>query len=438
MWRKLAIGALIGLGALIALIGLGELLGARTFARVGALAAEVRPPILVGVVHSLSGPLEPYERPLRDAELLAIKEINEKGGIDGQLLEVVEADGRSDPRTFASQARRLIENSKVSVVFGGWTSESRKAMLPVVEELNSLLVFPGDFEGIEESTRIVYAGVTANQQVVPAVRWGVEVRGSRKPFLLSTDEVWSRTAAAIARDHLLTADILPVGETSIPAGGDGVATAVAAIQKAQPDLIFNFAFGETNTTLFPALRRAGIAADRSPVISFRVSEDDGRRIVADDLSGHYLASDYFSTLDTQANRDFLRRFKLHHGDDRTPSAPAVLAYEGVQLWAAAAEEAGEPAADRVVPHLARTSIDAPQGVITVDPDNRSTWRPCHLGRFRPDGQVEILWSIERPIRPSLYTSTRGEGDWRAFLDNLKVGWRGNWSGGGQAPAVPPG
>jgi urea transport system substrate-binding protein len=438
MWRKTAIGALIAIGALVALLIVGELVGARTFSRLGTLAAEVRPPILVGVIHSLSGPLEPFERPLRDAELLAVKEINEKGGIGGRLLEVVEADGRSDPRTFASHARRLIETTKVSVVFGGWTSEARKLMLPVVEELNSVLVFPGDFEGVEEASHIVYAGTTANQQVVPAVRWAIDRLGSKKPFLLSNDEVWSRTVAAIAADQLRSATIEPAGELSISSGADGVAAAVAAIQKAQPDLILNFTIGDTNTALFPGLRRAGITSASSPVISFRMSEDDGRRIVADDLSGHYLASDYFGSIDNAANRDFLRRYKAHHGDDRTPSAPAVIAYEGVHLWAKAAEEAGDPAPSAVLPRLPRISLDAPEGVITIDPETLAVWRPCYLGRFRPDGQVEQLWSIDRPIRPAIYTITRGDSDWRAFLDGLRAGWRGNWSGPGQGQANPPG
>ncbi|WP_435022643.1 transporter substrate-binding protein (plasmid) [Tundrisphaera sp. TA3] len=438
MWRKTAIGALIGIGALVALVVLGELAGSRTFARIGSLAAEVRPPILVGVIHSLSGPLEPYERPLRDAELLAVKQINDRGGIGGRLLEVVEADGRSDPRTFASQARRLIESNKVSVVFGGWTAESRRLMRPVIEELNSLLVFPGDFEGIEEASRIMYAGTTANQQVVPAVRWAIDRLSVKKPFLLSNDEVWSRTVAEIARDQLRCSGIEPAGELSISPGVDGVAAAVAAIRRAQPDLILNFTSGDTNTALFTSLRRAGITAAGSPALSFRMTEDDGRRINADDLSGHYLAADYLTTLDTLSNREFLRIFKAHHGDDRMPSAPAVMAHEGVRMWAKAAEEAGDPSSANVLPRLPRISLDAPEGVISVDSAIRAVWRPCHVGRFRPDGQIEATWSIDRPIRPVLYTITRGDGDWRSFLDGLREGWRGNWSGAGQTPAVPPG
>ena len=170
-----------------------------------------------------------------------------------------------------------------------------------------------------------------------------------------------------------------------------------------------------------------------------MSEDDARRIDADDLDGHYIASDYFATLDLPANREFLRRFKAHHGDDRTPSAPSVIAYEAVMLWARAAEEAGDPAADRVLLHLPRASLDAPEGVVTIEPENLAVWRPSHVARARPDGRFEVVWSIDRPIRPLTYTVTRGNAAWEAFLEDLHAGWRGNWSGDGKAPQpVPPG
>jgi len=439
MWRRPAFVALIAFSTLALGVVIAELAGAGVFARIGSLASEARPPIVVGLLHSLSGPLEPYERPLHDAEIMALEEINARGGIGGRLLKWVEADGRSDPRTFASQARRLIEGEKASVVIGGWTSECRKAVRTIVEELDSLLIFPAEFEGLERSSHVICAGMTANQQVVPAVRWGLDLRGAKKPFLIASDEVWSRTVVAIARDQLRVSGVEPAGEAILPVGVADVGATVAAIAKAQPDLILNFLVGEANTSLFPALRRAGISADRTPVLSFRVSEEDVRRIVADDLAGHYIACGYLSSGDQPASRDFVRRFHAKYGSDRLASAPIVAAYDAVLLWAKAAEQADDPSPAAVLDRMPRLSLDAPDGVITVEADSMAVWRPALIGRARPDGQFDVVWSIDRPTRPLTYTITRSKAQWTAFLDDLRSGWRGGWSGEGGKPAanLPP-
>jgi urea transport system substrate-binding protein len=437
MRRRPAVVALVAVAALVLGIAIAELAGAGLFGRLGRLVAGAQPPIVVGLLHSTTGPLEPYERPLLDAEIMALEEINAGGGIAGRMVKWVQADGRSDPRAFAAQARRLIEVEKTSVVIGGWTSECRKAIRPVVEELGSLLVFPAEFEGLEQSPHVAYAGPSANQQVVPSVRWALDSLGSRKPFVLCSDEVWSRTVAAIAMDQLRVSGVGLAGEVAVPLAGADVGPAVAAIAKAQPDLILNFLVGEANTALFPALRKAGIRADRCPAISFRVSEEDGRRIVAEDLAGHYVACDYLSTVDSPSGRDFARRFRARFGDDRTVSAPVAAAYGAALLWARAAEQAGDPAPSRVIARLPRLSLDAPEGVVTIDPEGLASWRPSLVARARPDGQFDVAWSIERPIRPLAYTSTRSRGQWAGFLDDLRSGWRGGWSGEGKPPAGPP-
>lgn len=437
MRRRPAVVALVTVAALVLGLAIAELAGAGLFGRLGTLAAGAQPPIVVGLLHSLTGPLEPYERPLLDAEIMALEEINARGGIGGRPVRWVEADGRSDPRAFATQARRLIEAEKASVVIGGWTSECRKAIRPVVEELGSLLVFPAEFEGLETSSHVVYAGASANQQVVPSVRWALDSLGAKRPFVLCSDEVWSRTVAAIAKDQLRVSGVDLAGETILPLAGNDVGAAVAAIAKAPPDLILNFLVGEANTALFPALRKAGVRADRCPTISFRVSEDDGRRIVADDLAGHYIACDYLSTVDSPASREFVRRFRARHGDDRVASAPVAAAYGAALLWARAAEQAGDPGPARVIDRLPRLSLDAPEGVVTIDPEGQAAWRPSLVARARPDGQFDVAWSIERPIRPLIYTSTRSKGQWASFLDDLRSGWRGGWSGEGKPSAGPP-
>jgi urea transport system substrate-binding protein len=196
---------LIGLGLLAVLAGVGSAvawgLGARPLEAIAGLVAGARPPIIIGLVHSQTGPLAISEMSLIDAEILAIEEVNARGGIAGRPLRWEIADARSDPAAFAEQARRLIDEKKASVLIGGWTSECRKAMLAVVEEKGSLLIFPSNFEGIERSPHIVYSSGSANQVFPPTVRWCVDALKARKFFVVGTEEVWSRCVAEVSKDR---------------------------------------------------------------------------------------------------------------------------------------------------------------------------------------------------------------------------------------------
>lgn len=437
MWRRLAISALLLSVAVAVLIGVGELAGVHVLERVGVLAAEVRPVLKVGLIHSLSGPLEPYERPLRDAEVFALTEINRKGGIEGRLVEWVEADGGSDPRKFATLARRLIETDRVQVVIGGWTAECRRAMRPVVEELDSLLIFPGDYEGTDRSPHVINLGVTVNQNVIPATRWLLDTRGAKKPFLVGNDEIWSRVAMAIARDQFKVSGVEAAGEAVVPFGGDDMNGVVEAIRSSQPDIIFNVLMGASNAALFPALRRAAGSDNSIPVLSFRLGEDEARRLAADGSDGFYITSDYFHTLDSPGNRDFAARFKTTEGDNRPPTAAAVMAYEAVLLWAEAVEKSGDPAPRRTRNAIVRASVDGPEGIITVDSESLAAWRPSHVGRIRTDGTIDVVLSIQRSIRPLVYTQSRTNTEWNAFVEDLRVGWRGAWSGDARSKAPSP-
>jgi urea transport system substrate-binding protein len=434
MRGRLAVASLVLLAGLMLVLVVGELLGAGLFGQAVALAGGAEPTIRVGLVHSLTGPLEAYERPLHDAEVFALAEINARGGLLGRRIEWVVADGKSDPRTFAAEARRLIESERVQAVIGGWTAECRRAMQPVVEERNSILIFPGDYEGLDQSAHVVPAGGSANQQVVPATRWILEAQGRKKPFVVGNDEVWSRTAMAIVGDILKVSGVALAGEAVVPPGGTDMAGVVEAIKKYEPDLILNALGGDSNPAFFAALRRAGVAARAVPVLSFRLSEDDARRIDPADLDGHWIASDYFATIDAPGNLGFAERFKVRPNDDRPPTAPGVVAYEAARIWARAVEKGGDPAPARVLAQIGRTSLAGPEGVITIDGDNLAAWRPIHVGRARPDGRFDLAWSISRPIRPAVYIPTRSNAEWEAFEAGLRAGWRGGWS----APAAPGG
>lgn len=395
-----------------------------------------RPPVRVGLLHSQTGYLAISEASVLEAELLAIEEINAEGGIDGRRVDPVVADCRSDPAEFATGAGRLLEKDRVAVLFGGWTSECRKAMVPVVEEHAGLLFFPGNFEGFERSRRVVYAGGSANQTVLPAIRWAYDSLKARRYFVVGLEEVWSRSCGEIAKDAVRAAGAEVVGEDFSPTARPAIDATVEAIRRARPDVVVNFLYGPANGEFYRAYRRAGLTPEATPTIAFGFSEDEARRFVLADVAGHHAAWNYFQSLDRPENREFVRRFRDRHGETRTVGDAMVAAYNSVRLWAETAREVDSVEVEAVLNNLDRQSLDAPDGIITVDTESRVAWRPCHVGRLRPEGQFEIVFSITRSIRPVVFPGTRTIDQWRAFQEGLRARWGGRWSIDTSLPPAP--
>jgi urea transport system substrate-binding protein len=439
MGRRLLAG--FGLLVALAVVGYASALamGMRSVASLDALLARARPPIVVGLIHSQTGPLAISEQSLLDTEIMALEEINARGGIAGRLVKWEIADGRSDAATFASQARRLIEREKADVLVGGWTAECRKAMLAVVEEQKSLLIFPANFEGIEYSPHIVYAGGSANQVFPPAVRWCVDALKAKKFFVVGTEEVWSRCVAELSKDAIKASGGETVGEFYQPLVGGDAPALVELIRAAKPDVVLNMMVGDSNLPFYAALRRAGMTADKLPVLAFSIAEDELRRFPPGDVTGHYSAWDYFQNTDRPENVEFVRKFKARFRDDRVISDAMEAAYNGVMIWAQAAEEAGTGEPRAVLDHFDRQSFDAPEGIVTIDPASRVAWRPFHVGKARPDAQFDIVWSLAKPIQPLTYVGTRSKAQWQAMLDGLTTRWGGRWSSSerGHPNPTPP-
>jgi urea transport system substrate-binding protein len=418
---------LTGLGVLVALASIGYALAPGLGAALEGLLAGARPPIVVGLIHSQTGPLAISEKSLIDAEALALEEINARGGIAGRLLKWEIADGRSDASVFASQARRLIEQDHADVLVGGWTSECRKAMLAVAEEHKNLLIFPANFEGIESSYHIVYSGGSANQVILPGVRWCFDARKAKRFFIVGTEEVWSRVVAEMAKDAIKASGGELAGESYLPLVGGDTLALVEAARAARPDVVLNVLVGDSNISFYAAFRRAGLTPDKLPVLAFNVSEDELRRFPPGDVTGHYAAWSYFQSLDRPENLEFVRKFKARYGEDRVISDSMVAAYNGVMIWSQAAEEAGTSDPNAVVQKFDRQSLDAPEGVVTIDPDSWVAWRPFYVGKARSDGQFDVVWSITKPIHPVTYIITRPKSEWDTLLEGLKARWGGRWS-----------
>jgi urea transport system substrate-binding protein len=389
-----------------------------------------RLPIRVGILHSRTGAVAISEESMIDGEVLALEEINRNGGLLGRDIEWVIADGKSDWPTFASEAERLIEQEKVVVIFGCWTSASRRSVKPVVERKAHLLVYPMAYEGLEDSANIVYTGAAPNQQVIPAVSWCFEALKARKFFLVGSDYVWPHCVNEIIKDELKAMGAECVGESYILFGSAAVGPAVDAIRKASPDVIISTVVGDSNEPFYQRLHAAGVRPERTPVVSFSVAEDELRKLPLPAMVGDYAAWDYFQAIQRPENQEFVRRFQAKYGPERVTSDVIETAYNSVYLWAQAVGEAESAEVADVLRTIGRQSLNAPEGIISVDEDTLHTWRPVYVGRIRRDGQFDVVWTSEKPVRPVPYPPSRSRSEWQAFLDGLYQSWRGNWANPG--------
>jgi len=400
-------------------------IAAAAIVAVATVAWRPRTPIRIGVLHSLTGTMAISERALVDAVQMAVAEINAAGGVLGRQIEPIVADGQSDPATFAREAQRLITAERVKAVFGCWTSGSRRTARPVFEQYGSLLFYPVQYEGLENSPNIVYLGAAPNQQIIPAVRWLMQTTG-RRFFLVGSDYVFPRAANAIIRDHVTAWRGQIVGEEYVPLGASALEPVARAIAAARPDAILNTLNGDSNIAFFTALRAAGVTPDRIPTMSFSLAEQEIRSLPGEAIAGDYAAWNYFQSIDTAVNQQFVRSFKVRYGGDRVTSDPIEAAYVGVHLWAAAAAAAGSPEPAAVRAAVSDRSIRGPGGMIYIDPENRHAWKTVRIGRIRPDGQFQVVWSSEYPIRPVPYPPQRSVQAWEDLLKQLHTAWGGRW------------
>lgn len=370
--------------------------------------------IKVGVLHSLSGTMSISETAVRDATLMAIEEINASGGVLGKQLEVIVEDGASDWPTFAEKARKLLQNDEVTVVFGGWTSASRKAMLPVFEANNGLLFYPVQYEGLETSPNIFYTGATTNQQIVPAVEYLLE-QGKERFYLLGSDYVFPRTSNLIINKQLTAAGLEAAGEEYTPLGHTEYSTVIAKIKAANPDVVFNTLNGDSNVAFFKQLKDAGITPEELPVISVSVAEEEIGGIGAENIAGHLVAWNYFQSTDTPENQEFVQSFKEKYGDHRVTDDPIEAGYFGVYIWAKAVEKAGSTDVAAVKEAARGLQFTAPGGPVTIHQENQHVAKTVRIGEVRPDGQIAEVWNSGQPVAPDPYLDGYA---WAEGLRNL--------------------
>jgi urea transport system substrate-binding protein len=333
--------------------------------------------------------------------LLAIDEINTAGGVLGKKVAPVVEDGASEPATFAQKAQKLVQESGVVTVFGGWTSASRKAMLPVFERLGSLLWYPVQFEGNECSPNIMYSGAQPNQQALPALEWAIK-KGYKKIYLLGSDYVFPRTANLILKKHITaTSGTSLVGEEYMPLGGTSFGGILNKIKSSNPDVIINTLNGDSNVAFFKQLSAAGMTAAKLPVISFSIAEQETATIGPKLVAGHYAVWNYFQSLDTPGNKKFIAAYKAKYGADAVMSDPMIHGYLDVYAWKAAVEKARSFDPKVVRKAAAGIDLETPLGKTKFD-DNGSLYQKVLVGQALPDAQFAIVWSTEMAIKPEPY------------------------------------
>jgi len=381
------------------------------FATMTASAADT---IKVGVLHSLSGTMAISETVLKDTVLMAIDEINAKGGLLGKQLEPVVVDPASNWPLFAEKARQLISKDKVAVTFGCWTSVSRKSVLPVFEELNSLLFYPVQYEGEELSKNVFYTGAAPNQQAIPAVEYLMSKDGgaAKRFVLLGTDYVYPRTTNKILRAFLHSKGIKDedIMEEYTPFGHSDYQTIIANIKKfaaaGKKTAVVSTINGDSNVPFYKELGNQGLKATDVPVVAFSVGEEELRGVDAKPLVGHLAAWNYFMSIKNPTNDAFIKKWSAYakaknipgHKDKPLTNDPMEATYIGVNMWAQAVTKAKSTDTDKVIAAMAGQTFKAPGGFTsTMDKENHHLHKPVFIGEVKADGQFKVVWKTPGPV-----------------------------------------
>ena len=380
--------------------------------------------IKVGVLHSLSGTMAISETTLKDTMLMLVEEQNKKGGLLGKKLEPVVVDPASDWPLFAEKARELLEVHKVDVIFGNWTSVSRKSVLPVIEELNGMLFYPVQYEGEESSKNVFYTGAAPNQQAIPAVDYLLS-QGVKRWVLAGTDYVYPRTTNKILENYLKTngvaAEDIMINYT--PFGHSDWQTIVSDIKKfgsaGKKTAVVSTINGDANVPFYKELGNQGIKASDIPVVAFSVGEEELSGFDTGPLVGHLAAWNYFMSAESDVNDDFIEKWHAFIKDEkRVTNDPMEAHFIGFNMWVKAVEKVGSTDVDVVRPAMYGITYPNLTGGIAVMNTNHHLTKPVLIGEIQADGQFETVWQTSGGVIGDAWTdhlpdSARLVADWSA-------------------------
>ncbi|GGW76167.1 MULTISPECIES: urea ABC transporter substrate-binding protein [Streptomyces] len=354
--------------------------------------------VKVGLLNSLSGTMAISEVTVRNSLLLAIDEINASGGVLGKKIKPISEDGASDWPTFAEKAAKLIKEDEVAATFGCWTSASRKAVKPVFEKNRSLLFYPVQYEGLEQSPYIFYTGATTNQQIVPALDY-LKSQGKKSLYLVGSDYVFPRTANKEITAYAKANGMTILGEDYAPLGSTEFSTIANKVKASKADAVFNTLNGDSNVAFFKEYKSAGLSAKTMPVVSVSIAEEEVKSIGSQYLAGQLTAWNYYQTTPGAANEKFVAAYKAKYGEDKPTSDPMEAAYTSVHLWAAMVEKAKSFDPEKVKAASDGITFDAPEGKVTVDGATQHISKTARIGKIGTDGLITEVWNSGKPVEP---------------------------------------
>jgi urea transport system substrate-binding protein len=409
-----------------------------------AFAAQAQNTIKVGVLHSLSGTMAISETTLKDVMLMLIEDQNKKGGVLGKKLEAVVVDPASNWPLFAEKARELVQKDKVAAIFCCWTSVSRKSVLPVVEELNTVVFYPVQYEGEESSKNIFYTGAAPNQQAIPAVDYLAENEKVQRWVLAGTDYVYPRTTNKILEAYLKSKGVKPedIMINYTPFGHSDWQTIVADIKKfgstGKKTAVVSTINGDANVPFYKELANQGIKATDIPVVAFSVGEEELAGIDTKPLVGHLAAWNYFQSIDTPDNKAFIEKWKAYtKNPKRVTNDPMEAHVIGFQMWVKAVEKAGTTDPNKVIDALIGVSVPNLTGGYSTMMPNHHITKPVFIGEIQANGQFNVVWQtpglvVAQEWSPYLEGSKDLIADWRAPMTcgnfNVKTGKCGGKGG----------
>jgi urea transport system substrate-binding protein len=388
-----------------------------------ATPAVAQETIKVGVLHSLSGTMAISETTLKDVMLMLIEEQNKKGGLLGKKLEAVVVDPASNWPLFAEKARELVTKDKVAAVFGCWTSVSRKSVLPVFKELNSVLFYPVQYEGEESERNVFYTGAAPNQQAIPAVEYLMKEEGVERWVLAGTDYVYPRTTNKILEAYLKAKGVKPedIMINYTPFGHSDWQTIVSDIKKfgsaGKKTAVVSTINGDANVPFYKELGNQGVKATDIPVVAFSVGEEELAGVDTAPLVGHLAAWNYFQSVDDPANAEFIKKWRAFtKNDKRVTNDPMEAHVIGFNMWVKAVEKAGTTDPDKVIDALPGIQVPNLTGGVSEMLPNHHITKPVLIGEIQKDGQFNVVWKTDGLVPGD---------EWSDFLEgskDLKSDW----------------
>ena len=369
-----------------------NLLQTATFAGAASLLPRsfAQETVKLGILHSLTGTIAIAEASIVDAEKMAIEDINAAGGVLGRKIEPVIEDGASDWPTFAEKTKKLLQRDKVAAIIGCYTSASRKAVLPALNQFNGLLYYPTYYEGQEQDKSVIYTSQEATQSVIAAIEWMAKQQG-KTFFLVGSDYIYPRTCNKIARPTIARVGGSVVGEEYAPLGHTEFSSIINKIKAAKPDWIYSTVVGGSNVAFYKQLKAAGLDGAKQKLLSTVVSENEIEGIGRENAVGYYACMGYFQSQKNPQNERFVKAFKAKYGAERVIGDPMQCAYNAVYLWKLAAEKAKSFDVPKVIAASSGLEFDAPEGKIRIHASNHHVAKKVRVGRARPDGQFDIVF-----------------------------------------------